>query len=307
MKKTLLILFVGLSVFGGGFLSKSNYMTVRAIDALPLTESDFKEIFEDGELELDPLLDEDNIVSRLTKEEEMTITNEKFFAKILPRVNVAIGAIAIVWLVILGLNFVFARGHEDKIATAKAQFAWILLGLFIVMIAEIVGFQILSPQDSFLEGESLRALEDKAKLIVRFFQYIAGGIALLQALISGYRLITKGDDEGTLADEKKFLKTFIFGTILILLGEMVIRVFSFRDGVRGALEIGVAEISGLINFFLTFVAGAATLMLIFAGFYYVISMGDEERTTKAKRIILGCIVGIVLAFSAYSISSFLIV
>lgn len=63
----------------------------------------------------------------------------------------------------------------------------------------------------------------------------------------------------------------------------------------GALLIAV------INWFLGLVGLLAVLMLIYGGFRYLTSGGNEESTTKAKNTIIYAIIGIVIVILSYAI------
>ena len=53
-------------------------------------------------------------------------------------------------------------------------------------------------------------------------------------------------------------------------------------------------ILNVINFFLTLVGVIAVAMLIYAGFRYMTSLGDESKTESAKTMIFYVIVGLAL-------------
>jgi len=59
----------------------------------------------------------------------------------------------------------------------------------------------------------------------------------------------------------------------------------------------------IINWFLSLVGLIAVLMLIFGGFRYLVSGGNDESTTKAKNTIMYAIIGIVVVILSYAIVS----
>jgi len=60
----------------------------------------------------------------------------------------------------------------------------------------------------------------------------------------------------------------------------------------------------ITNILLFLVGAISVIMLIIGGIRYVISGGDQNQVTSAKNTILYAIVGIVVAFLAYSAVSF---
>ena len=103
---------------------------------------------------------------------------------------------------------------------------------------------------------------------------------------------------------------FFLAVVMILGAEILVRgVFYLpggnRDGITNqGVTIGIREIIGLVNTLLTITAGAALLMLIVASLYFVLSLGDEERTNCAKSIIISTIIALIVIFSAYSLVRF---
>ncbi len=65
-------------------------------------------------------------------------------------------------------------------------------------------------------------------------------------------------------------------------------------------------LTGLTNKFLIFMLAASVAAIIVAGIFYVFSMGDSEKTKKAKDIIAWTIVGIIIAALSYTIVSILV-
>ena len=231
-----------------------------------------------------------------------------FFTKILPMINRLVGVLGILYLLILGVKFILAQGEDEKMSQYKDQAVWLIVGLGLVSVAEFVGFDIFDPnQKDVLSDASAKPFYDKLMQIVRFFEYIAMGLVLVNGIISGYKLITSGEEEETVSQEKKFLKSFIIGTIFILMAEVIVRVLAYQDeNLQTTQDILIQEVSGIINFILTFIGGVAMLMLIVSGIYYVTSFGDEDQMGRAKRMILTSIGGIAIAFSAYTIAQFLV-
>ena len=100
---------------------------------------------------------------------------------------------------------------------------------------------------------------------------------------------------------------FVLGVLFILSAEIIIRIASNYDGVDTTLNIAIGEVGSIINLILTFLAGASGFMLVLASLYYVTNFGNEEQTGRAKKIIIGCISGLVIAFSSFVLSQFLII
>lgn len=60
-----------------------------------------------------------------------------------------------------------------------------------------------------------------------------------------------------------------------------------------------------VNFVLPYLALAAFVGFIAAGFMYVTAYGNEEQVQKAKKILIWSVVGLLLVIASFSITQFL--
>ncbi len=246
------------------------------------------------------------------------------------RINTILGAIAILFLAILGLKFVVSQGDEDHMTKYKTQFGYMIMGLAIVSIAEFVAFGFLDPaipgytgagRDVLNDASLTDAFYDRINQIKLFIQIVVVGIVLIKMLMSGYDLIVRSEQDEAISKEKTFFRSFLFGTILILLAEVIARILSgskattnkstvdlgsIGENVEAGVETGISEMVGLVNFSLSFVAVMAVIMLILASIYYVVSFGNSEQMGRAKRIVISCAVGAIVSVSAFTIARFAI-
>ena len=72
--------------------------------------------------------------------------------------------------------------------------------------------------------------------------------------------------------------------------------FTLNDFVRVGMR--VTEI------ILGIVGSLALLMFIYGGLMFIISSGNSEKVTKAKEIIIGAVIGLVIVFTSYMIIQF---
>jgi len=62
-----------------------------------------------------------------------------------------------------------------------------------------------------------------------------------------------------------------------------------------------ALIIGWVNFFLEIIAIVAVIAIVWAGFVYITSLGDDSRIESAKKIIIWAVIGLILILAAYAI------
>lgn len=229
--------------------------------------------------------------------------------------NIVFGAIGIVYLIVVGAQFILSQGEEEKIQNAQKHFAYVVLGLMLISVSQFAGFVIFNPDqavnpDYFVNDNVHMAFYNKAMQVKLYIQIIIGGIALLSIVTSAFRIMGSTGNEEVVGKEKQLLQNFFFATALILLSEVVVKGIFYlpgqnREGITNqATTTAITEIMGLVNALISIVAGAALLMLILASLYYVISLGDEERAGRAKRLVISTLTAVVIIFSAYSILRF---
>ena len=87
-----------------------------------------------------------------------------------------------------------------------------------------------------------------------------------------------------------------------------------QDGVNDARPDGVpSDLLGangiftqIVSTFLYIIGIVSVVMLIYGGLRYILSGGDSKKVTDAKNTILYAIIGLVIAFLAYAIVTFVI-
>lgn len=94
-----------------------------------------------------------------------------------------------------------------------------------------------------------------------------------------------------------------------------------QGGVLNANDLGVGAIQNdiklgggdvrqtaarIINVALGFLGIIAVVIVLVGGFKYMVSGGNEEKTTEAKNLIVSGIIGLAIILSAWAITSFVI-
>lgn len=61
----------------------------------------------------------------------------------------------------------------------------------------------------------------------------------------------------------------------------------------------------IVNFLLTLLGAVAVALTVYAGFLWIISRGNEEDIKKAKDILAGSAIGLLLILASYSITTYI--
>lgn len=68
------------------------------------------------------------------------------------------------------------------------------------------------------------------------------------------------------------------------------------------IQTKAGQIIGLV---LSFVGVAFLILMIYAGITWMMAEGNEQQIGKAKTLIINAIIGIIIVFAAYAITSFI--
>lgn len=114
---------------------------------------------------------------------------------------------------------------------------------------------------------------------------------------------------------KNMLKLLVIPALLVLPFMRVIPVqaqdiSSGLENVGGTAELAQTDLTDvigtLISVFLTLLGIIFLILILYAGFLWMTAGGEEEKTEKAKDIMIRAVVGLIIILAAYSISSFVI-
>ncbi len=244
-------------------------------------------------------------------------------------------AIAIALLVFAGFNLFTAQGDEGKWKTAKSTLIYSIIGLALVGLSgEIVriftvgkcaelGLLPASNMAGCVEGGFLKnpqAIIQRTTLfnkvvqyLITFIKYLLGSVAVLALLRNAIRMAanTAGDE---LEKDKKGVMASLLGLILVVISDPIInKVFFSIDSTRypsvGGAEVGinyaqgVAEIVGFTNFLVTILTPIAILVIVAGGIMYITAGDNAESQSKAKRMIMLALGGIIIIYGAFAIVS----
>jgi hypothetical protein len=68
----------------------------------------------------------------------------------------------------------------------------------------------------------------------------------------------------------------------------------------------IAIIVGVINLFLSVVGVVAVGLIMYGGYLYLVSLGNEEKIRKAKRLLTNSVIGLLIIFVAYTLAQFIV-
>lgn len=91
----------------------------------------------------------------------------------------------------------------------------------------------------------------------------------------------------------------------LVMAQGAIDITTDQPGIIAQLSGGQTGLRGIvltiINFFLGFLGLLAVIMVIYGGFLYVSSAGNEENVNKAKKILLYAVMGVVIIIVSFAL------
>lgn len=237
-----------------------------------------------------------------------TITSIIFY--IIDLLKYFIGTVAVLFVIISGLKLITAEKRVDEVTEKeKENLKYIVYGLIIIMIADQLVSKVFfgeygecvasasNAQDCATAGSSI------VKTIYSFILAIIATLAVFILALAGFRMVTAYGEEETISKEKKRIAMALVGLIVAGLGEFIVKGIVFQDGGSKAIDLQAAQklLYSFTNFIAGFIGVGAFIMLFYAGYLYVTAAGEEEQTSKAKKIITSAVIGLIIAAAAYGI------
>jgi len=236
-----------------------------------------------------------------------------------------VGPILVFLIAGFGIKLMLTGGNEEEFSKVSKHFLYLLVGTAFIIFAKFLSDTFTLYYAGTAEqpatfvsgtGEILQAtgnIRRQVGIVIKFLRYILGGVALLYVVKSGGIIIFNPEEE-TVSKQKEIFMYGFAGFLLVMVSEALINVvFNIRtlpeisvftgSFVRTGIDVGggLSLITNVTNLFLATLSGLFLFTLVVGGVMYALSAGNEERGQKATKIIIGSLVGLVIAFSSYTI------
>jgi len=222
--------------------------------------------------------------------------------------------IAVLVIIALGVRMIVKGDNDDETGKIKKGMGMAVGGLILIQFADIIVRKIFfGDQGEVLEDKTsaqsfATAGTEQIRGIIGFIQLALGGIAMLMIVINGIKIMIGGSEEDTRKKGIKNIAVAAVGLIIVLISELVVKGFIFPDQGDSlpSTEVGKGILIMATNFISGFLAVIAFVMLLTAGYMYVVAGSDETTKEKVKKLILGAVIGLIIALGAYAMANTLI-
>jgi len=107
-------------------------------------------------------------------------------------------------------------------------------------------------------------------------------------------------------------KTLIIASVISMFALSVMPALALNVGLEYGTYTGLGTkdlregIMAIVNVLLGFLGIIAIIIVLYGGFVWLTSGGNEEKVSQAKKIITAGIIGLVIIFVSFAIASFVI-
>ncbi|MEK7523626.1 MAG: pilin [Patescibacteria group bacterium] len=221
-----------------------------------------------------------------------------------------IGAIAVIFITVSGIKLITSGKKIDEVSEKeKENLKFIIYGLILIITADELVTKVFFGDYGECVASASNAQEcakvggSLVKGVYSLILAMMATVGIFVVVLSGFRLVTSTGDEEVIKKQKSRMTMAVVGLIVAALGEFVVKGIVFPEAGTQGIDVEAAKklVYNFTNFVAAFIGASAFVMLFYGGYLYVMSFGNEEQTGKAKKIIVGAIVGMLIAFAAFGV------
>ncbi|MBU1151979.1 pilin [Patescibacteria group bacterium] len=228
-------------------------------------------------------------------------------------IRIVTSSIAVLMVIVMSLKLISVASEEEA-TLAKKNIMYGIIGLITINLATVL------VKDVFF-GEYGEIFEDEVQVelfaesanqqirgIIGFINAFVAATAVLVLVIRGVVLLTSFGEEEAISSAKKHVVWAGIGLVLAGVSELVVKGIIFPDSGKKmpSLEEAYGLLASLTNYAASFVVIFCFLALLYAGYKYVASAGNEEETENVKKIFIGVLIALALALGAFALTNTLV-
>ncbi len=165
----------------------------------------------------------------------------------------------------------------------------------------LTGFAIIAMAGGFANAFGLGTINPMALnvgiiSVIDFIISMSVGIFVLIIVLTGLRMIASQGEEGNFDKQRKVLVANCVGVVLMLVAKVI--VLALVD--VGTPNLIITEMRGMAYYMLTLIGFMSVAALIAAGVLLIVSV-DESLKDRAKKIVIGTLVSLLIVVACYSL------
>lgn len=222
-----------------------------------------------------------------------------------------VAPIAVLFMVIMGVRMVAAGAdNEEALTQSKTYMTYALMGLIIIFMADSIVSVFFGAEGEVFRGgqEGVIAFGRRSATLFQgiysLVQVVISSVAVFFLVTAGLRYVAGSFSEDQVGKAKNQITWSLVGLFVIGVSEFVAKRILFVD--EGS-SFGVTSAKELFAQVTNFVAGTLGTLsfaaLLYAGMLYISGAQNEDNVAKAKKIIMGAFLGLLLAGAAFAITN----
>lgn len=231
-----------------------------------------------------------------------------------------LGFLAFLWIVIAGVYMVANSSDEGEAKKAKKMMKYSIAGLFLMLLVEPLVLDILIgggngnlDSTSVWDADRLKIVYDNFTIQTRgvldFLKTFLVFIAMAYIIMSGVKMMTAFGNDEQLSSAKSMFLPIGVGLLVIAFNEFVVDYVLYNWMFDGT-EVNYAPdednakvlVEQIVNFFmyvLEFLALLVFIYLLYGGFLYITSLGEDDRASQGKDIVINALIGLLIIMFSY--------
>lgn len=224
--------------------------------------------------------------------------------------------VMVIYIVYIWAMMIMSMGSdEEQLSASKRQLWYTLVALIFINIPDTLYYSFFKDSSTSVGNDVSESFDNGSvasqgnlffdlttfsyglnNQIIVFLEVMIAGAALFMLTLAGINLIASRGKEEKMTEAKNK----IVYTVLALIFVGIIEWWK-QIAFGGQISDGINLFHSLANLALYFTAPVAIFFLTLAGYYYITSNGDEERTKKAKSIVVNTLLASLILVASYTL------
>lgn len=220
-----------------------------------------------------------------------------------------VGVTALVFTIYGGAKYITSGGDSSQAEEAKRTILYAVIGIVVIGIAAvIVNFvgRIVGVSTGLPGGNNLPAT---IFALLNGFLVLAGVVALTFVIYGGLKYIISGGDSSETEAAKSTILYAVIGIVVIGIAAVIVNFVANIAGLPTGLAATndlVGTLLNVLNGFLVLAGVIALGVIIYGGFKYITSGGDEDGAEDGRNAILFAVIGLMVIALAGVVVNFVV-
>jgi len=231
-----------------------------------------------------------------------------------------LGFLAFLWVIVSGVYMTVNSSDESAVGKAKNMMKYSLAGLALMLLVEPLVLDIMIgggngglDSTAVWDIDRMKIVYDnftiQSRGVLDFIKTLLVFVAMAYIIMSGVKMMTAFGEEDKIGEAKSMFMPIIVGILVIVFNEFFVDYVLYNwmfDGeeVKYAPDgdnarVLIETIIGYLLYLLGFLALIAFVYLLYGGFLYITSLGEEEKASEGKAIVINAMIGFFILMFSY--------